>query len=180
MSLITDHKLKYLLPACIIVAVTAGCASNVPELIRKSPIANIEISEVRSNPKGFIGSRVRWGGTIVAVENLKTESLVEILGRPLSASGEPDDRAKGKGRFLVKISGFLDPEEYSKGRLLSVTGKLSANIRKTIGEYLYDYPVIDAEARYLWPEIESYPYPYHRDPFFNPWYPYGYRYPYFW
>lgn len=177
----SDHKLKYLLPACIIVTVTAGCASNVPELIRKSPAGNIEISEVQKNPEGFIGSSVRWGGNIVAVDNFKTHTLVEILGRPLSESGEPDESAKASGRFLAKVSGFLDPEEYPKGRLLSVTGKLSVNIRKPVGEYLYDYPVIEAEARYLWPEVEPYyPYPYYRDPFFYPWYPYGYRGPYYW
>ena len=76
------------------------------------------------------------------------------------------------------MSGFLDPEENPKGRLLSVTGTLSANVKKRIGEYLYDYPVVDSEARYLWPEEEVYPYPYYRDPFYYPWYPYGYWHPY--
>lgn len=172
------HKLKYLLPACIIVAITAGCASNIPELIRKDPPTKIEISEARLNPKGLVGSRVRWGGNIVAVENFKTYTLLEILGRPLSENGRPDDSAKSKGRFLARVQGFLDPEENPKGRLMSVTGSLSETIKKRIGEYLYDYPVVDAEARYLWPEEEVYPYPYYRDPFYYPWYPYGYWHPY--
>ena len=179
---IPDSKIKLLLPACTLVAVMAGCASNIPELIRKGPAAEIGIPEVQLNPKSFTGSRVRWGGNIVSVENFKTYTLVEVLGRPLSEQGKPDVGSRSKGRFLAKLSGFLDPEEYPKGRLLSVTGTLSANIRKPIGKYLYDYPVIEAEARYLWPEEEPYypPYPYYRDPFFHPWYPYGYRYPYWW
>ena len=178
-------KLKYLLTGFILAALTAGCASNVPKLIQQKPPTNIEIIEARLNPERVIGSRVRWGGNIVAVENRKNHTLVEILGRPLSTSGEPDDSAKSKGRFLVRLSGFLDPEEYSRGRLLSVTGVLSANLKKSIGTYVYDYPVVTAEAHYLWPEVEAYPYPYYRDPFyrdpfFNPWYPYGYRHPYYW
>lgn len=64
--------------------------------------------------------------------------------------------------------------------MMSVTGKLATKVSKRIGEYLYDYPVIDAEAYYLWPETEPYPYPYYPDPFFHPWHPYGHRYPYFW
>ena len=175
------RNLKYLLPACIIVAVTSGCASNVPELIRNSPGTDIQISEVQMNPKRFIGSRVRWGGNVVAVDNFKTYTQVEILGRPLADNGKPDDSARSRGRFLARLSGFLDPEEYPKGRLLSVTGNLSANTEKAIGQYLYTYPVVESEARYLWPEEEPYyPYPYYRDPFFHPWYPYGYRHPYYW
>lgn len=77
-------------------------------------------------------------------------------GTSALGTGKPDIGSRSKGRFLAKLSGFLDPEEYPKGRLLSVTGTLSANIRKPIGKYLYDYPVIEAEARYLWPEEEPY------------------------
>ncbi|MCB1872969.1 MAG: Slp family lipoprotein [Gammaproteobacteria bacterium] len=172
-------KLRYLLPACFLAAVTAGCASNIPELIRMGPPTKLEISDARLNPKALKGSRVRWGGNVVAVENFKTYTLLEILGRPLSDNGKPDESAKSMGRFMARVPGFLDPEEHPKGRLLSVTGKLSTPIEKRIGEYLYDYPVVDAEARYLWPKEEVYPYPYYRDPFYYPWYPYGYWHPYY-
>ena len=176
----SNYNPTILLSAFVVIVVTAGCSSNVPELIRKSPTTDIELTEVQLNPQGFIDAHVRWGGNILAVENFKSYTLVEILGRPLSASGKPDDSGKSKGRFQAKLSGFLDPEEYPKGRLMSVTGTLSENIRKTIGEYIYDYPVVEAEVHYLWPEEVTYPYPYYPDPFFRPWYPYGYRYPYYW
>lgn len=174
--------IRYFFPLLILVIGVSGCSSNIPELIRSAPKADIELAEVQSNPKIFVGSSVRWGGNIVSVENFNSYTMVEILGRSLSNDGEPNDSGKSKGRFLAKLAGFLDPEDYPKGRLMSVTGKLAANISKRIGEYLYEYPVVEAEVYYLWPEPEfyPYPYPYYRDPFFYPWYPYGYRYPYFW
>lgn len=158
--------------------VVTGCASNVPELIRNNPPSNIEIIEARLDPGHSTGTRVRWGGKIVALENLATHTLVELLGQPLSANGEPVENARSKGRFIARIPGFLDPEEYQPGRLLTVSGKLSGGTRKQIGEFVYDYPIVDVEARYLWPVEEIYPN--YRDPFYDPWFPYWYpyRYPY--
>ncbi|MCP4286748.1 MAG: Slp/YeaY family lipoprotein [Gammaproteobacteria bacterium] len=175
----SSRKRYCFLSVCILAFAITGCASNVPQLIRKQPPADIEISEVQLKSESFVGSVVRWGGTVVNVKNLRTHTMVEILARPLAKSGKPDDSGRGKGRFLARISGFVDPEEYTQGRLLTVTGKLSRIVKNTIGEYLYDYPVVEAEARHLWPEVEVYPYPYYRDPFYYPWYPYGYRHPYY-
>ena len=67
------------------------------------------------------------------MENFKTYTLVEVLGRPLSGTGKPDAGSRSKGRFWQNYPAFWIPR-VSEGRLLSVTGTLSANIRKPIGK----------------------------------------------
>lgn len=99
-----------------------------------------------------MGQPVRWGGSILAVRNLPSHTEIEILARPLNADGEPRAAAKPLGRFIARVSGFLDPAEYPKDRRLTVSGPVSEVVVRNIGDYPYHYPVIDATHRYLWPE----------------------------
>ncbi len=173
----------------ILTVVLSGCATtgHLPELIGKAPEHPIDVSEVQQDPQRFLGNPVRWGGTIIGVENLKNATRIEILSRPLSKSGKPDLEQPGQGRFLAELKGFVDPANYPEGRLLTVAGKIAGVVKRPIGNYPYTYPVVTAEAQYLWPKpvtkvYPAYPYPYYDpfyDPFFDPWYPWGYR-PYYW
>jgi outer membrane lipoprotein len=76
---------------------------------------------------------------------------------------------------------FLDPQVYAPDRQVTVTGTLLRTEAGKVGEYPYTYPVIQADAWYLWPEATERPYGYlypgWYDPwYYDPWYPYGYRY----
>lgn len=159
----------------------SGCSSNTPELIKKAPINDISVNQAQREIEPLIGRRVRWGGTIVAVDNLKEETVIELLSRPLSKGGEPIAESPGIGRFLAVTVGFVDPTQYPLGRLLTISGTLSKLIIRPIGEYPYRYPVIEIDTLYLWPMPPVYrePPPYFRDPYFDPWYPWHYR-PYYW
>jgi len=172
----------------LVVATLSGCAttSNLPELIGMPPENVIDVSEVQQDPQRFLGERVRWGGTIIGVENLEETTRIEILSRPLSKSGKPTEDRPGQGRILAELEGFVDPANYPEGRLLAVAGEVAGVVERPIGRYPYVYPVVKVEAQYLWPKpvTKVYPYPYYYDPFYDPfidpWYPYGYRYPYHW
>jgi outer membrane lipoprotein len=129
----------------------------------------------------FADSEVRWGGQIISVRNEAQETLIEVLSRKLSKNGKPIEESKSRGRFLARIEGFLEPEEYPKDRLLTVSGRVKQVIEQPVGSYPYPYPVVDVEAYHLWPEQKAYPpHPYY-DPFYDPFfYPYWRRYPYYW
>lgn len=165
---------------CILAGLLNGCSSNVPELIKMAPPGNIQVAEVQQAAGRFNHSQVRWGGTIIKVDNRKESTFIEVLARSLASEGKPDSGSDGQGRFMVKVKGFLDPEEYPKDRLLTVTGSVTQVIERSVGDYKYTYPVVEAEVYFLWPEEKDYPYRYYRDPFYDPWYPFGYRYPYYW
>ena len=159
----------------------SGCASQVPELIREAPAGDIRVDEVQQQPGApFIGNQVRWGGHIISVHNQSDATLIEVLSRKLDKNGKPDADSKSQGRFMARIPGFLEPEEYPKDRLITVTGQVNEVMEQPVGSYPYPYPVVDVEARHLWPKVKSYPRHYY-DPFYDPYfypYPYWRRYPY--
>lgn len=165
-------------PSAVICALLSlcGCASNVPPAIRSAPEISALPSAVQRDPARYVGRHLRWGGTIIGVQNLPRTTEIEILARPLHGNGEPRADAPGEGRFIARATGFLDPAELPADRLLTVAGRLQGVETRLVGEYPYPFPILEAEVRYLWPEPlppEPYPYPWY-DPWFSPWYrPWG-------
>jgi outer membrane lipoprotein len=179
------HPFTLLQTAALLLVLTlGGCASKIPELIRSAPADDLRVEEVQQQMgTQFAGSEVRWGGHIISVRNEAQETLIEVLSRELSKNGKPIEESKSRGRFLARIAGFLEPEEYPKDRLLTVTGHVKQVIEQPVGSYPYPYPVIDVKAYHLWPEEKVYPPHYYYDPFYDPYfypYPYWRRYPYYW
>lgn len=157
--------------ALALVGTLAGCAGTIPEPIRNTGATTpVDVSQVQADPSRHIGQRVRWGGTIIAVINRERATQIEVLAQALDRDGEPRSGSSAQGRFIAEIAGFVDPAEYPKDRKLTVVGVLTGVETRAVGEYPYVYPVVAAEARYLWPEPQlapAYPYP---GPWFGPWY----------
>lgn len=157
-----------LLPGAVLVA---GCVSNVPTAIRVRPQPDITPAEVRHAPRRYIGEQVRWGGTILTLENHERVTRIEILARPLVGAGEPSAQAEGEGRFIAEVGGFLDPADYARGRLITVAGSIVSVQTQDVGDYPYRYPVVAAVSHWLWPRPSppavGWPYRY-------PWYGGGY------
>lgn len=156
----------------------AACASDTPRAIREAPPENIRPDQALKDAERLRGAEVRWGGTIAAVENRKEETWLEIVEHPLTGGGRPRDTDRSGGRFLARVSGFLDPAIYARDRLITVAGQLEDPQSRRIGEYPYRYPVVKAGAAKLWPrEAETAP-TYYSPYWVDPWYPWGYPYPY--
>ena len=112
------------------------------------------------------------GGYILETKNLESETIIKVLQVPMRIGEDPDFKDRSEGRFLVYQQGFLDPEIYSKDRVITVAGKVIGSGSEEIGGNRIQYLKIKSREIYLWPEYETRGYPYH------PWrYPY-YRYPY--
>ncbi len=140
----------------------AGCASRIPQTIRTAPAQPLTVAQAQQSPDRLKGQRVRWGGSIVSTVNLAQTTEIEVLSRPLDREGEPRTWLSGEGRFIARVSGFVDPAEYAKDRELTVEGPLMGLSTRKVGDYPYAYPVVAAETRYLWPQTEppsAYPYP---------------------
>ena len=156
-----------------------GCTS-LPAPLRDAPQQSPDAAQVRAEPQHYAGLTVRWGGVIVAVENEAEQSLVQVVARPLSSSARPQETDQSAGRFLARISGFIDPVDYAAGREITIVGELEGIEQRNIGAYRYTYPVVRVKSHYLWPlRPPPLPDPYYYSPFYYPWYPYGpYPYPY--
>ncbi len=162
-----------------------GCASTVPKSIATPPPGNPVVAEVRSDLARFLGAQVRWGGTIVAVENKASQTWIELVSRGLTSNGRPLSDSQSGGRFIARFQGFIDPMDYVAGGSLTVAGTVADKVERPIGEFLYAFPVVAVTSSVLW-EAESEPLGYAYPPFwyYDPWYPfypYPWRYsPYWW
>lgn len=127
----------------------------------------------------FRGRTVILGGHILETRNLESETIIKVLQVPLAVGEEPGLKDRSEGRFLVYHQGFLDPEVYSKDRVITVAGEVIGSGSEEIGGNRIQYLEIKNREIYLWPEYETHPYPYPHWPYPYYWhgYPY-YRYPY--
>ena len=98
------------------------------------------------------GQAVRWGGEIIKVEPKADITCFEVLSRKLDATARPMTRDPSEGRFIACRSGFYDPEEFERGRELTIVGRVTGTDRGKVGDYDYSYPHVAADAIYLWPK----------------------------
>ncbi len=123
----------------------AGCAS-VPK-----PLQGEFGSQSPQQATGE-GERVRWGGSVIAVEPLPDRTCFQVLGRPLDASGRPRETDATEGRFLACRAGFYDPAVFTAGREVTVVGTRDGSETRTVGEFALQLPRLAADAIHLWPE----------------------------
>ena len=174
----TTHAASYpvtrLVAALAGIALVAGCAS-IPE-----PLDGNYSEEFYPNQATdrSLGANVRWGGVIVETRPEQDQTCIEILAQALDSRAHPRRSDDDFGRFITCKNEFIDPEIFVNGREVTTAGRLSGFRQGKVGEFDYEYPVVNADAIYLWPErvlddVGYYPYPYHRG--FWPYY-YGWRY----
>lgn len=156
------------------VATLAACAT-VPQPLQGT---YTDITSVAAQQGGAGGTQVRWGGQIIKTEPGPQETCFYILQRPLDSEARPKSPSSSdsdtQGRFVACRSGFYDPEVFTRGRDITVTGTLHGTVSEKIGEYSYAYPRVEANVVYLWPKRVVNPYPPgYYDPFWGPgWGPY--------
>jgi outer membrane lipoprotein len=98
------------------------------------------------------GSPVLWGGVIIASDNLKDSTQLEILAYALDANQRPVNEQKPLGRFLAVQTGYLETSDYATGRLVTVKGVLESKRTGQVGEAEYHYPVVKISQIFLWPQ----------------------------
>jgi len=144
------------------ILVLSGCASQVPVSIKTPPSPDTEFMQAKENVDAFQDQHVRWGGTIISVENKENSTWIEVLASPLNHYGKPSYYNDYEGRFIARVDGFLDPEQYKKDRKLTIFGTIDTEFVKRIDDYPYSYPLVSTKVYYLWPEYRNVRYPYYR------------------
>lgn len=126
----------------------AACASAPQPL--QGQYANLYPDDAAG--QSSIGTAVRWGGRIVAVDPQSQRSCFEIVALPLSATGRPLQVDRSEGRFIACRAGFYDPEVFQAGREITVSGRIDGFDTRKVGDFDYRYPLVAADVVYLWPE----------------------------
>lgn len=171
---------KFVLPLLLLLSCGSltGCTPTFSKQLRQRASPPISFQELLEKGEAQEGELVVLGGYILKALNEPEGSLLTMLHAPLDSGDKPKSQDLSEGRFLVRTKRFLDPEIYSKGRKVSVVGKVSGVQPQPLGNRLYQYPIIEAEELHLWPKEKRYMRRYH-DHWHHPWYPYPYR-PYPW
>jgi len=172
----SKYKLTLLLILLFACSGLPNCAPALSSQFRQQVGPPVPFQELLDEIETHQGERVIWGGYILETVNEPNGSLLTMLQAPLDAQNKPRSRDLSEGRFLIQTENFLDPEIYSKGRKVTVGGKVAGVRPQPLGNRLYRYPIIEAEELHLWPKETSYARPY--DPYPHcrhyPWHCYPY------
>ena len=144
---------------------------------------DVTFSQLKADTGRYKGQTVILGGHIIEVRNRVRETVMLVLESPLGSGQEPRPRDQSQGRFMLYCEGFLDPEVYAKGRMITVAARVLGQTREAIGDEPYIYPTLETREIYLWERQDDryrYPPPY-RPLYYDPWVyryrRYGYPYP---
>ncbi|MBI5642067.1 MAG: Slp family lipoprotein [Deltaproteobacteria bacterium] len=142
----------------IIMAVAAftliGCAPVISKDTLKAVDRDIKFEQVVKNPDAYAGKGVVFGGTILDIENREDVTILEVLQEGVNSQLKPVAPEESEGRFLVRFKGFKDPAVYSKGKHITVAGKIVDAEERKLGKGTYLYPVIEPAEHYLWKRHE--------------------------
>jgi outer membrane lipoprotein len=152
----------------------SACSSQIPPDIRQALHDAPTIQMVQSKPDAFLSQPVRWGGIIINTENKQASSWLTVVAYPLSKNGQPRVDQNSIGRFIASFDTFLEPQVYSRERVVTITGKIIKTESLKVGEFPYSYPVVEVQQHFLWPVEQAsdalYP-PWWYDPYYWPYYP---------
>ena len=164
----------HLLPICLFLSACAG----LPSAVKDVPVTKLSYTEASSDPNSYKNTSVRWGGSIIDVDNEQDYTLIQVLSYPLDFTGRPQFSKPSQGRFVIKSSEFLDPAVYAKDREITVAGVLEGDIERTVGKKTVRLPLVSSISMYLWPIYLADPYGYGYRGYggwgYNPYYGYGY------
>lgn len=161
-------------------AALAGCAA-VPDPLEGDYSQSFYPSQATANS---VDARMRWGGSVVETTPEADRTCIEILAHELDSTTRPVRSDRDLGRFLACRDTFMDPEIFTRGREVTVTGRLTGFRTGRVGQFEYEYPLIETDAVYLWPErpeFDRYDYYGWYSPYYRyGWWPYYHRSAFFW
>jgi len=129
----------------------SGCAPVLSQAVIDASDRNILFGELQRNTERYLGKSVLFGGTIVQVGNGPDGSWAEVLQRPLGFRLEPELDDQTEGRFLIMSSEVWDEQIFSKGRKITVVGKVEGKESRPLDQTTYDYPLLRVQEYHLWP-----------------------------
>ncbi len=153
-----DKKMCFRIGAALVLClILSGCGPILSNQTMKEVDRDITFEELLKNPQAYTGRVALVGGRIIQTMVEKEETWVEVLQLPLESRDRPDMESPSLGRFLLRYEGFLDPDAYARGILITAAGVVEGRRTLPIGERMYDYPVINPLETHLWQPGSGYP-----------------------
>jgi len=161
---------------------TVSC-SVMSRQVRQDAIPSPALATLIEQVDQYRGQTVILGGYLIDIQNTSDQTQLTLLQAPLKPGGKPGAKDRSGGRLIISTSQFLDPEIYTKGREVTVGGKITGSSIDEAKGAPFPYLKLTARELYLWPKYQKTPYRYrypYDDPFWywdDPWY--GWHRPYY-
>lgn len=161
--------LRQFLCATALTLILTACAV-VPEPPPDQALPEMSFAEIVAAAAHYRGKTLTLGGSVLEVVNLKAQTRIEALQVPLGVGQKPKNKDLSQGRLILLYNGFLDPEVYGKGRLITVSGTLLGSSASEGSQEPYPYLRVQVNDLHLWSVEKPKPPP---EPYWDPfWYPY--------
>jgi outer membrane lipoprotein len=140
----------------IIVVLLSGCAHVVSQELREQADKELTAEMLFKNPEAYEGKTVILGGIVVSTRNTDKGTYVEVLQTPLDSRGRPKNTDYSYGRFIFFYEEYLDAAIFSKGKTVTIGGKVFGKTIRPLGDIDYTYPLIYArEVHIIGPKSKS-------------------------
>ncbi len=126
-----------------------GCSHVISSTIRERIDPSISEKEIFRYPDRYVNNTVILGGIIVTSINTNDGAYLEVIQKPLDYYGRPLDTDFSLGRFLILHRGFLEPDIYCQGRMITVAGEIGGTVIRPLGEIDYTYLLINSKELHI-------------------------------
>lgn len=159
---------------------STGCAV-MSTAVEQEALPPMDFQELIRHAAQYKGQMVVLGGYVVEVANREDHTRLVAVQAPLGFGQEPRSRDLSQGRLILIYRGFLDPEVYTAGRKLTVGGRVLGSSTTDPDPAPFPYVRLEVQEVHLWPAEQPLPRDhYYYRPYWGPYYPWGWRHPYWW
>jgi outer membrane lipoprotein len=155
------HKLVQVGLCSLIAATFTGCVSYPVSKELRQQAQPLTVEQVAASPRAYTGAVVIWGGRVLQTVNTTNGGDMYVLAMPLTKHEQPVLNGVIRGRFIARGRGFIDPEVFKKGRLVTVAGTITGVAAQPLQGVRYVYPVVSIRELHLWYVQPAYYYPYY-------------------
>jgi outer membrane lipoprotein len=127
-------------------ALLTACAGEPKRAVLPSPPPAAVVADIDQ----YKGRPVEWGGVIIAAENRRDSTWLELLAYPLNDAHKPRTGARPLGRFLAIHPGYLETADYAPKRWVTVVGRVQELRVGKVGEAPYRFPLIEIDRIDIW------------------------------
>jgi outer membrane lipoprotein len=156
---------------CTLLLMSCSVISNQ---VRKEAVSVSSFAALVKDVEQYRDQTIIVGGSVLKVDNQTSGTVITALQVPLKSGDKPGSKDQSDGRLIISTPQFLDPEVYTKGRKITVAGKIIGSSRDEVGTAPIPYLKLESIELHLWPQYQPsrYYYP-HYSPFWawnDPWY----------
>lgn len=153
----------------LVLAALTGCVSYPISKSLRQQAQPLTVAQVAASPAAHTGTVVIWGGKVIKTVNSTNSGSIYVLGLPLTRDERPKRFGVTTGRFIAWSKGFIDPEVFRKGQLITVAGEITGARTEPLQGVRYSYPLVAIKELHLWYVAVPY-YPYYYPPGYWTWY----------